>query len=50
MTLFCWIIDKSIQPFAVDVENSDPVDDLKEAVMKKKPHALDGLDAAQLIL
>ena len=50
MKLFCWIIDKSKEPFPVNVENDDTVDDLKEVIMKKKPHALAGLDADLLSL
>jgi len=48
MKLFCWIIDKSEDPFAVDIANSDTVSDLKDEIMKKKCHALAGLDADQL--
>ena len=50
MKLFCWLIDKSMEPFSVDVANGDTVDDLKKAVMKKKPNALAGLDADQLTI
>jgi hypothetical protein len=50
MKLFCWIIDKSESSFSVDVANGGTVDDLKDAIVKKKPFALNGLDADQLTL
>ena len=48
MKLFCWIIEKSDDSFPVDVADDDTVGDLKEAIMKKKPHTLAGLEADEL--
>ncbi len=50
MKLFCWIIDKSMEPFPVDVANGDTVGDLKERIIQKNPHTLAGLDAHQLTI
>ena len=50
MKLFCWILDRSIEPFSVEVKNDDTVDDLKKAVVTNKPMALGGLDADQLTI
>jgi len=50
MKLFCWVIDKSENPFSVDVANGETVEDLKKAIIKILPHTLAGLDVDQLSL
>jgi hypothetical protein len=52
ITLSCWILGASTRPFFVDIEDGRRVDDLKEAMVKKNPHALADIpvDADQLAL
>src|SRR5262245_4968350 len=50
MKLFCWILHNSASPFAVDIEESESVGDLKKAMIKENPHMFSNVDAPQLKL
>ena len=47
--LFCWIVGDE-KPFSVKISPDDTVDDLKEAIVTKKPNRLQGIDADSLRL
>ena len=49
-TLFCWILTQSKSPFSVTIERDKTVDELKDAIKKKKSAACDGIDADDLLL
>jgi hypothetical protein len=48
--LFCWILDWSNQPFSVKIGKRETVDELKEAIKKKKKPELDHLAADTLVV
>jgi len=48
--LFCCVLGQSSEPFSVKIAGDETVDDLKEAIKKKKEHSLAGIDAVALNL
>ncbi|KAF8317523.1 hypothetical protein F5887DRAFT_1088745 [Amanita rubescens] len=50
LTLFCWVLNVSNSPFAVDIRKSKTVDDLKKAIKKEKKHTFSDIDADTLQL
>ena len=49
MTLFCWVFGDP-QPFSVKISPEKTVDELKEAIVAKKPNRFQGIDADVLNL
>ena len=50
LKLFCWILDVSDSSFSVSIDETQTVDDLKEAILKKKSATFANIDADQLTL
>ncbi|KAF8331793.1 hypothetical protein F5887DRAFT_55172 [Amanita rubescens] len=50
LTLFCWILNESNSPFAIDIGQSMTVYHLKKAIKKKKERTFDGIDSDTLEL
>jgi len=50
ITLFCWILDVSTCSFSITIDDAQTVDDLKEAILKKKSKTLANIEADQLTL
>jgi hypothetical protein len=48
--LFCWILDVSDRSFPVDIDDSQTVGDLKEAIVRKNPNTFVNVDAFLLEL
>jgi hypothetical protein len=46
--LFCYILGVSVDPFSVQIQDDDTVDDLKLAIVKAKPIAFAQVDFDQL--
>jgi len=49
LSLYVYVIGLG-SPFPVDIERSKTVGHLKEAILQKRPNALKGIDAAELVL
>jgi hypothetical protein len=50
ITLFCWILDVSKRSFSVPIEDSRTVDELKTAIVTKKPSAFVNVELDELTL
>jgi hypothetical protein len=50
ITLFCWVLGLSNRAFSIDIKNTQTVDHLKDAIVKKKSIAFEHVDADQLDL
>jgi hypothetical protein len=48
--LFCWILDESDFSFSIHIEDNQTVDDLKDAIVKKKPITLANVEGDKLRL
>jgi hypothetical protein len=48
--LFCWILDVSDQSFSISIDDSQTVDDLKEAIIKTKSTTFANIEADPLEL
>ncbi|KAF8817182.1 hypothetical protein BYT27DRAFT_7075454, partial [Phlegmacium glaucopus] len=50
LTLFCWILNVSNNPFAIDIGQSMRVDHLKKAIKKEKRHTFEVIESDTLEL
>jgi hypothetical protein len=50
IALFFWILDVSTCSFSITIDDAKTVDDLKEAILKKKSTTLANIEADQLTL
>ncbi|KAF8721931.1 hypothetical protein AX14_010103 [Amanita brunnescens Koide BX004] len=50
LTLFCWILNVSKNPFAIDIGQSMTVDHLKTAIKKKKERTFEVIESDALEL
>jgi Crinkler effector protein N-terminal domain len=50
ITLFCWILGVSNDPFSVDIEDYRTVYHLKKAIVKENPVTFADIEADQLTL
>ena len=48
--LFCWILDVSESSFSISIDETQTVDDLKDAILKKKSTMFANIEADQLTL